>query len=86
MTMAEVVVTTSIMSLVGAIFTAGVVLLYHAYDRSEATSITQSQVTTAFLRLDRELRYATGIGPVHSDGTNRYVEYLDTDTPTGSPQ
>jgi type II secretory pathway component PulJ len=86
-TLAELTVTTSIMSVVMAIFTTGVVQLFRAANNNEAAALTQSQLNTAFLRLDRNLRYASGIGPVHYDAAgNTFVEYLNTETATGSPE
>lgn len=86
-TLAEMTVTTSIMSLVMAIFTTGVVQLFEAGNSNEMAALTQSQLNTAFLRLDRNLRYAAGIGPVHTDSAgNAFVEYLNTETPTGKPE
>lgn len=86
-TFAEMAVTTSIMSVVMAIFTTGVVQLYRSGNNNELVAMTESQLNTAFLRLDRNLRYASGIGPVHpTTGDNRFVEYVNTDTPTGEPE
>jgi type II secretory pathway component PulJ len=86
-TLAELAVTTGIMSMVMAIFTTGVVQLFKAGDKNELVAATQAQLNNAFLRLDRELRYAAGFGPVHTDvAGNVFVEYVNTGTPDGTPQ
>ena len=86
-TLAELAVTTSIMSAVMAVFTTGVVQLFQAGNNSQQVATTESQLNTAFLRLDRNLRYAAGIGPVHPiEGPNQFVEYVNTDTANGEPE
>ncbi|WP_327008900.1 hypothetical protein OHA72_17560 [Dactylosporangium sp. NBC_01737] len=86
-TLAEMAVTTSIMSAVMAIFTTGVIQLFQAGNNNELVAMTESQLNTAFLRLDRNLRYAAGIGPVHPvGGPDRLVEYVNTDTANGEPE
>lgn len=85
-TLAEMAVTTSIMSAVMAIFTTGVIQLFQAGNNNELVAMTESQLNTAFLRLDRNLRYAAGVGPVHADAAgNQFVEYLNTET-SGKPE
>lgn len=85
-TLAEMAVTTSIMAVVMAIFTTGVVQLFKAGNNSDLVAQTQGQLNTAFLRLDRNLRYASGIGPVHASGDNSQVEYLNTEVTVGEPE
>ncbi len=85
-TLAEMAVTTSIMSAVMAIFTTGVIQLFNASNANELLSLTQSQLNTAFLRLDRNLRYAAGISVPRPSGSNWVVEYVNTETLTGDPE
>jgi len=86
-TLAELAVTTGIMSVVMAIFTTAVVQLFQAADKNESVATTQAQLNNAFLRLDRELRYAAGFGPVRSDTAgNLFVEYINTGTASGTPE
>ncbi|GAB3860249.1 hypothetical protein ACFPIJ_27950 [Dactylosporangium cerinum] len=83
-TLAEMAVTTSIMSAVMAIFTTGVVQLFQAGNNNELVAMTQSQLNTAFVRLDRNVRYAAGIAEEHSDAAgNKFVEYLNTEVSAG---
>ncbi|MEV4513156.1 hypothetical protein AB0K00_29800 [Dactylosporangium sp. NPDC049525] len=85
-TLAEMAVTTSIMSAVMAIFTTGVVQLFKAGNNNELVAMTESQLNTAFLRLDRNLRYASGISVPRTSGGNKVVEYVNTDTASGNPE
>lgn len=82
-TLAELLISMGILSVVMTIFTSGVIQMYRASSRGELVAVAQTQLNNAFLRLDRELRYAAGIARPHTDGNNRYIEYLNTnhDTP-----
>jgi type II secretory pathway pseudopilin PulG len=81
----ETVVALAIMSVVGTVFTTGLLQIYRASASAEADSVTQSQLSQALLRLDRSLRYAYSIGAVHTEGTTPYVEYLVSDAAPGQP-
>ena len=86
-TLAEMAVTTGIMSAVMAIFTTGVVQLFQAGSNNELAALTQTQLNTAFLRLDRNVRYAAGISQQHHDTAgNMFVEYLNTEVASGQPE
>jgi type II secretory pathway pseudopilin PulG len=76
MTLIEVVTAMSIMSVLMALFTAGIVQIYRFANRHEATALARSQVNLAFLRLDKEIRYARGISVPDAVGPDQYVEYL----------
>lgn len=75
-TMTEIVVTMSVMSVVMAIFTAGVVQMYNTSNKTESLAVSQAQSNTAFLRLDKQIRYASGISTPGTSGGAPYVEYL----------
>jgi prepilin-type N-terminal cleavage/methylation domain-containing protein len=77
MTLIEVVVAMSIMSILMAAFTAGILQMYRSANASESLSTTQSQLNVAFLRLDKEIRYASAVNDP-SNGPDFYVEYLTT--------
>jgi hypothetical protein len=68
----------SIMSFLMAMFTVGMVQMYHSTNQNESLSTAQSQLNIAFLRLDDEIRYATAINTPGSVGADFYVEYLTT--------
>ena len=81
-TLVEIVVAMMIMSVFMAMFTAGVVQMFHITNANEAAASGQSQVNIAFLRLDREIRYAADISTpsAYLPGADFYVEYLTTST------
>jgi len=72
----EILVVLGIMSVVGAVFTTGIVQIYRTTTAAESDGITQSQLSQALMRLDGSLRYAYSIGAVHIEGAAPYVEYL----------
>jgi prepilin-type N-terminal cleavage/methylation domain-containing protein len=63
-TLVEVVVVLTIMSVIMAMVTAGIVQLSATYRRNTALVEAQTQVGRAFQHLDRELRYAVDLGTV----------------------
>jgi prepilin-type N-terminal cleavage/methylation domain-containing protein len=78
-TLIEVVVAMSIMSVLMAAFTVGIVQMYRSANATGSLSTTQSQLNTVFLRLDDEIRYASAISDP-SAGPDFYVEYLTSNT------
>jgi len=81
-TLVELTVTMSIMAVVMAMFTGGVIQMYRSTHKNEAIATAQAQMNIAFLRLDKEIRYATGISTPGTVGVDSYVEYLTTNTGT----
>jgi prepilin-type N-terminal cleavage/methylation domain-containing protein len=75
-TLVEVLVSMSIMSIVGAMVTVGLVQIHRLTSRSEARSTAQSQVRLAMLRLDKEVRYAAAISQEGVVGNDQYAEFL----------
>ena len=61
MTMMDLVVSMSIMLVVTSMLTGGLVQAYRALTRTETNSAAQSQINTAVVRLDRQVRYAKRI-------------------------
>jgi len=78
----EMVITVSIMSVFMTVFTTGMIQMYRAANQNQAVADAQTQVHVAFLRLDKQVRYATGISAV--DPALAYVEFLTTNTGTGT--
>lgn len=77
----EVMVSMSVMSIVVVLFTGGIMQLYQAQNRSEAVTSVSQQIHTAFVRLDRDIRYSAGISvPATVTSGNEYVEYEITNT------
>ncbi len=81
-TLVEVVVSMSLMAVFMAMFTTTILGIFRMVNRNDATSTAQSQVNIAFLRLDKEIRYAAGISVPGSVGTDPHVEYVTTNTGT----
>lgn len=84
-TLMEMVIAMTITAMFMSMFTAAVLQMYGVLDRSDSTSVVQAQLNVAFLRVDREIRYAAGIttpGQGSGGSTDWYVEYLNTATST----
>jgi prepilin-type N-terminal cleavage/methylation domain-containing protein len=76
--MIEVMVSMVIMSIFMAMFMGGILQVFATMYRGQSSSLAQSQVNQAFLRLDKEIRYAAGISTVGVVSGDQYVEYLTT--------
>jgi Flp pilus assembly pilin Flp len=96
-TMIEVVVSLTLMAVLMTIFTTAVIQVYRNVNQTESISTGQTNLNNVFLRLDKEVRYASGISQPAASGGNWYVEYLNTSrgtefctelrlTPTGNLQ
>lgn len=83
-TLIEVVVTMTILSFVMVIFTGGIIQMYTTANKNESVTNAQAQSNILFLRLDRELRYATGISDPGTLGGDPVVEYLTTNSGTAT--
>lgn len=81
MTLVEIMVAMVIMAFLGALTDGALVQIYHSISSATAAAEAQTQINTAFLRLDREVRYARGLSTPATVNGNFYVEYsltLDT--------
>ena len=78
MTIIEVVVAMSIMSILMAAITGAVLQIYHSVNEVDSLSEAQTQVDSAFIRLDREVRYARSVSDPALVGSDYYVEYLSS--------
>lgn len=77
MTMIEVVMSATIMSTVMAVITTGLVQVYRVVNTRQQTSAARSEISTAYLRLEKEVRYASSVSEPSPPGTTEpYVEYL----------
>jgi type II secretory pathway pseudopilin PulG len=70
----------AIMSIVMAMFTSGILQIFRTANKNESTSIAQSQLNLTFLRLDKEIRYASGISVPALVGADWYVEFVTVNT------
>jgi hypothetical protein len=66
----------TLVSVAGAIFTAAFVQAYRTFNATQVQTATQQQLTTAFLRLDREVPYAAALSLPAQVGNDWYAEYL----------
>jgi type II secretory pathway pseudopilin PulG len=85
-TLIDVVISMTIMSVFLAMFTTGILQIYRGTNKTEAITSAQSQLNVVFLRLDKEIRYAAGISVPNVTTTGGYYfeEYLTTNTGTNT--
>ncbi|GAA0488281.1 hypothetical protein Ade02nite_81410 [Paractinoplanes deccanensis] len=75
-TLMELMAAMAVMSIFMAIVTTAILQIYRSVGETDQSADVQNQVETAFVRLDREVRYASAISdPAQVDG-DYYVEYL----------
>ncbi|WP_030176841.1 PulJ/GspJ family protein [Spirillospora albida] len=79
-TLIELTVTMTIMSVLMAMFTGAILHMTRAANATQSVASAQSQITTVYQRLDREIRYAAGISQPAFVGANQHVEYLTRNT------
>lgn len=79
-TMTELVVSLVILSFMMSIFTTGIVQMYSAANKTESMSNAQSELNVTFLRLDKLVRYASGISAPEQVAGSFYVGLLATNT------
>jgi Tfp pilus assembly protein PilE len=78
MTLAEVMVSMAVTSVVMALATAGIVQMYRTSSRTDVLSGEMTQLQTAFQLLDRSVRYATAISQPNTTASSAgdwYVEW-----------
>ena len=82
MSLLEVTVTMSIMAVFMVIFTAGMSALFNSVGKDESLNDAQGQLNLAFLRLEKEVRYASAVSQPDRVGGDWYVEFLTTNSGT----
>jgi Tfp pilus assembly protein PilE len=78
MTLAELMVSMAVTSVVMVVATAGIVGMYRTSNRADVLSSEMTQLQTAFQLLDRSVRYATAISQPNATATatgDWYVEW-----------
>ena len=75
-TLIDTVVATTVMTIVSAVFTTSVLRMYATANTVEAKSVTQTQISTAMQRLDRQIRYGKGISEPYTIAGITYVDLL----------
>jgi hypothetical protein len=79
-TLAELLVSMAVMSVVAAIAVTGLVQMLRITSATEERAVAQSSVGTAMMRIDRQVRYASAVGlPYTLNGTTR-IEYEVVET------
>lgn len=81
-TLAEAVVTMVITAVFMGVSTTSIIALYSSANRAQAIADAQQQLGVAFGRLDREIRYASGVSVPGTVNAEPVVEYLTTYTGT----
>lgn len=66
-TMLEVVVGMTILSIFLSIFTGSMISMFRSVNRTQQTAYAQSEISQVFAKLDREIRYASGISQPATD-------------------
>jgi prepilin-type N-terminal cleavage/methylation domain-containing protein len=82
LTLIEVVVSVAIMSVFLAMVTGAMLRLFQTSNAVTTTSAAHGQLNTAFMRLDKQIRYAAGISTPAAVGGDQYVEWVTTNTGT----
>ena len=80
LTLIEMVVAIVVLSVVMTLFTGAMIQIYRNVNKTEALSGVQTQLNTAFLRLDKEIRYASAISTQRTSGSDYYFRFLITNT------
>lgn len=83
-TLAEVMVSMAVTSVVMALVTSGIVQTYRSSVRTEALSSEMTQLQTAFQQLDRSVRYATAISEPNATATPAGGWYVEWTSVTGT--
>jgi prepilin-type N-terminal cleavage/methylation domain-containing protein len=72
----EVMMAMVCMSILMTLVSSAIIQIYHSVNSVDAVSAAQTQIDTAFERLDKEVRYARGISDPGVVNGDQYVEYL----------
>ncbi|GAA2572151.1 hypothetical protein GCM10010435_53390 [Winogradskya consettensis] len=73
--MIEIMTTLGIMSVLMVLFTGAILQVFKTTSAADALSEAQRELSNAFQRFDRELRYASWIGDPGTVGNRQYVEF-----------
>ncbi|GAA3384541.1 hypothetical protein [Cryptosporangium minutisporangium] len=79
-TLAEAVVSMVITAVFMGVSTTSILSLYSSANRAQAIADAQQQLGIAFGRLDRQVRYASGVSTPGVVNGEPYVEFLTTST------
>ncbi|GAB7038833.1 hypothetical protein JCM9533A_26830 [Catenuloplanes niger JCM 9533] len=76
MTMAEVMVSMTVMAVLMVIFTGAIIQIHGVVNKADTIAETQLQLNNAFIRLDKEIRYARAFSDPGQVNGDWYVEYV----------
>jgi type II secretory pathway pseudopilin PulG len=79
----DIIVATSIMSVIMVIVTGGIIEIYSDVNKADGISTARDQIGNSFRRLDKELRYATWVA---TPGQVNGAWYMEFATPTNCQQ
>lgn len=75
-TLAEVMVSMTVMAILMTVFTGAIIQIHGVVNKTDTFAETQLQLNNAFIRLDKEIRYARSISDPAQINGDWYVEYL----------
>jgi prepilin-type N-terminal cleavage/methylation domain-containing protein len=81
-TLVETMMVLVVLGIMMALFSSAVQQIFGAEERTETTSTSQSQIVTAFQRLDKQIPYASGISRQGVVGADPYIEFQTSTTGT----
>jgi prepilin-type N-terminal cleavage/methylation domain-containing protein len=84
LTLAELLVAMGVMSVVMAMVTTAIVQMYRTSNRADALWTNMTQLQTAFLELDRSVRYATAISQPNTTATAAGGWYVEWSSGSGT--
>jgi prepilin-type N-terminal cleavage/methylation domain-containing protein len=76
----EVMVGAGIMSVVMAVATGGFLSMYRTTDKTESGALAQTELSAAFGKLDREVRYAYRVNDAYTSGDDFAITYVIPDS------
>jgi type II secretory pathway component PulJ len=74
-TLLDVIMSMTVMGIVTAICTTAIISMYRTANADDAKAVAQAQLATAMRRIDKEIRYAKGIGRTGT-GAAASVDFL----------
>lgn len=77
--LAEVLVSMAVMSIVMAIAGTGFYDMFHTTDTAETSAAAQVELQATFNKLDREVRYASRVSDAYADSAAWYIDFVYAD-------
>ncbi len=81
-TLIEVMVSTSLIAVVGSLFAGGIVQAYRLGAKNESMTAVQAELHNVFSRMEKQVRYASSISEPGDAHGNHYVEFVTSSTGT----